>query len=89
MDSLLQRLTDLATASLLLPAREQAVSHAPDGSAFRMPPTARSMARWALWLGFLALPGSFLLLPVLFWGKIRQPRESIRRALSTTARPNT
>lgn len=72
MDSLLQRLTGLATASIPLAARERTAPHAPDRPAFRVSPAARSFARGALWIVLLILPGSFLFLPLLFWWRTRR-----------------
>lgn len=72
MDFFLHRATSLATASIPLPARERPAAHAPDRPAFRWSAAARSLTQWVLWLLLLILPGSFLLLPVLFWWRSRR-----------------
>lgn len=68
MDIILQRVADLATLlTATIPSSLPAASA--DGGT-RTP-------RWvkgSLWLLLLFAPGSFLLLPALFWWKLRRPR---------------
>lgn len=75
MDALLRRLTGFATAAIPFAVRDGEAPHDPDRPAIRIPPAAR----WALWLTLLIMPGSFLLLPVLLWG--RRTRSPLLRSL--------
>jgi len=69
--SLVQRLAVLAAAVTFFPAQASGAPHDLDRPAIRISPAAR----WALWVFLLILPGSFLLLPVLYWGKITRQRQ--------------
>jgi hypothetical protein len=69
--SLVQRLAVLAAAVTLFPAQVSDAPHDADRPALRI----SLAARWALWVFLLILPGSFLLLPVLLWGKIPPQRQ--------------
>jgi hypothetical protein len=67
-----RRLRGFATAAVPFAARDGDAPVDPDRPAIRLSPTAQ----WILWVAFLILPGSFLLLPVLIWARIspRRPR---------------
>ena len=72
MEALLQRLSGFANAAIPFAARA--------GNATDNRPASRviAAARWALWVCLLILPGSFLLLPVLLWGRMSVQRRSSR-----------
>lgn len=81
MDAVLRRLRDFATAAVPFAARDGDAPVDPDRPTIRLSPTAQ----WILWVGFLILPGSFLLLPVLIWARISprrlRPDESVARSV--------
>jgi hypothetical protein len=69
VETLVQRLADY-TATPFAP-RDGEVPDA-DRPCARFSPTAR----WMLWVVVLILPGSFLLLPLLLWARLRARRRA-------------
>lgn len=80
MEALVQRLTGFASAAIPLDARVGNLADDPERTAGRMP----AAVRWALWVCLVILPGSFLLLPVLLWG--RRIRSLLLRSRARTGR---
>jgi hypothetical protein len=75
VDALVQRVRGLATAMMSFVERDGDARDDPDRPAIRISPTAQ----WMLWAALLILPGSFLLIPVLIWGKLLPPRVRLSR----------
>jgi hypothetical protein len=65
VETLVQRLTDFAATPFA--PRGDALRAAADRTGSRFSATAQ----WMLWVALLILPGSFLLLPLLLWARLR------------------